>query len=191
VSLLIGSFAIAALAAASPADAAAPTAGWTVHAIAEPSVFSAKDALPCETEQKCDRYQLLVENVGGKASEGVVTLTDVLPAGITTLQKPRVGFGPLEEQWECTNGAGHSTVVCELNESVQAGHYAPYLNIIVSAPSSETPRVLSNEVTVEDEGTETARNVLETQANGPASSFAVNEFSLEPGGETAAPSGGQ
>jgi hypothetical protein len=168
---------------------AAGLVGWSVKAVAEPSRPAAKDALECEAEEKCDRYQILVQNIGGESSQGVVTLTDVLPAGITTLRTPKRGEGVEGEEWECTSGAGHSKVVCELEEPVAAGHYAPFLNIIVSAPANEKPGVLRNEVTVESEEPESASasSVLETPDNGPASTFSVNEFGFEPGSETGAP----
>ena len=180
---------------------AAPVVGWSVRAAAEPSVFSAKDALGCEAEEKCDRYQLLVQNLGGKASEGVVTLKDVLPAGITLLKAPVTEEGgSTERRWSCTPGAGNTSVTCTFVEdeveeepgstvpgSVAAGHYAPFLDIIVSAPANTTPRVLKNEVTVESENAASASSVLETPANTPALPFSVSEFSFEPGGETGEP----
>ncbi len=174
--------------AATPASAA-PTAGWTVRALAEPSVFSAGDALECQAEEKCDRYQLLVQNVGDAHSKGVVRLTDVLPAGITTLET-KVGIGPEEEGWSCNSGPGQSTVVCELPEyeGVEKGAYAPYVSIVVSAPANDAQRTLKNVVTVESEGAPTASSTLETTANGPAPAFSVNEFQVLPGEESGAPS---
>jgi hypothetical protein len=164
---------------------AAGLVGWTVRASAEPSMFSTTDATACEAEEKCDRYQLLVQNVGSEASQGAVTLTDVLPAGITTLRTPKSGFGVAEERWDCTGGAGRSTVTCELNESIAAGRYAPFLDIIVSAPTGKGQRTLKNEVTVSSEGSATASSILESAGNGPPTVFAVNEFAFEPGNETA------
>jgi hypothetical protein len=163
--------------------------GWSVRAVSEPSVYRAKDAVECELEEKCDSYQILVQNIGDESSQGVVTLTDVLPAGTTTLRTPRRGAGPVEEEWECTGGAGHSKVVCELNEPVPAGHYAPYLDVIVSAPANEKPGVAKNEVTVESGSPEpaSASSTLETPENGPPSVFSVNEFAFEAGSETGAP----
>jgi hypothetical protein len=178
--------AVFALPAPAVAPAFAGTTAWSVHAVAEPSVFSAKDALKCEAEEKCDRYQMLVQNAGDQSSNGAVTLTDVLPAGIVTLQTPKSGAGVREEQWDCTAGAGNAKVVCELNEPIEKGHYAPYLDIIVSAPMTETPRVLKNAVSVESEDAK-ASSTLETPANGPASSFGVNEFALEAGTSAGTP----
>src|SRR5580700_10664942 len=93
----------------------AASVGWRVRATALPSVFSASDALECSLEEKCDSYELLVQNVGGEASHGVVKLTDVLPADITTLHT-ETGAGVEGAEWACNSGAGESTVVCELNE---------------------------------------------------------------------------
>jgi hypothetical protein len=171
---------------------AAGSVGWRVRAVAQPSVFSAGDAVGCQAEERCDRYQLLVQNVGSEASHGVVTLKDVLPAGITTLRSPRVGVYAEEEGgWSCTSGAGNSTVVCTMGEGepIAAGHYAPYITIIVSAPGSDAPAVLKNEVSIEEsEGAATGEDTLETLANVPAPLFGVSEFAFEPGNEAGAPS---
>jgi hypothetical protein len=169
------------------APAVAGSVGWRVRAIALPSMFSQKDALKCQAEQKCDSYQLVIQNLGGEPSHGVLHVKDVLPAGITTLRSPRSGYGAPEEEWGCTGGSGNSVVECELNEPIPAGHYAPYITLLVSAPKGSVPGVLKNEVTVESEGAAPASSVLETPANGPASVFAVNEFVFEPGSETGGP----
>jgi hypothetical protein len=172
--------------------ALAGSVGWRVRAVAQPSVFSAGDAVACQTEEKCDRYQLLVQNDGSEASHGVVTLKDVLPAGITTLRSPRVGVYAEEEGgWSCTSGAGNSTVICTMGEGepIAAGHYAPYITIIVSAPASHASAVLRNEVSIEEsEGSATGEDTVETPANAPAPLFGVNEFAFEPGNEAGAPS---
>jgi hypothetical protein len=181
---------LAGLVGVAPVFAAGPTVGWTVGAVAEPSMFSAKDALACEIEEQCDRYQLLVQDVGAQASEGTVKLTDVLPAGLTVLET-RSGRGPEGESWGCGSSAGGSTVECQLSEAVVGGQYAPYMEIVVSAPGNETPRVLKNKVSVESENFEhvkaQASSVLETPANAPALPFSVNEFTFEPGDEAGQP----
>ena len=165
---------------------AAGQVGWKVSSLAEPSVFSAKDAVECESEEKCDRYQLLVQNVGAEASHGTIKLTDVLPAGVTLL-RTETGFSlPEEHEWGCTGGPGN-TVVCEIAEAVAGGHFAPWLEIAVTSPANEVPRTLTNVATVESEGAASASSTLETAANGPASRFSVSEFAFEPGTETGQP----
>jgi hypothetical protein len=185
--LVLASFAFGASSASSASAAGSVT--WSVQAVAEPSVFSAKDSLACEAEEKCDRYQLLVQNVSHEASQGTVTLTDVLPAGITTVHTPESGYSlGTQLEWECPKGGGRSSVTCEFEEPVPPGGYAPYLGVIVTAPKGGKPGVLSNEVTVESEGAATVTSTLETPANGPASSFGVNEFAFQAAEESGAPS---
>jgi hypothetical protein len=166
-------------------SASAATATWSIHAVAEPSVFSAKDAVECEAEGKCDRYQLLVQNLGVEASHGVVKLTDVLPPGILA-RGTQSGEGVKGNLWGCS-GVGSTTVVCELNEAIAGGHYAPFVYITVSSPANETAKVLKNEANVESEEAATAHSVQETPANVPPLPFSVNEFTFEAGGETGAP----
>jgi hypothetical protein len=164
---------------------AGPSVGWSVHAVAEPSVFSARDVFECEAENKCDRYQLLVQNRGHEASHGVITVTDVLPAGLT-VRAVLSGEGVEEVPWGCS-GVGTSTAVCQLNEAIPAGQYAPFIDIVVSSPSNETPRTLKNEESVESEGAPAASAVQETPANAPALPFSATEFTFQPGGETGTP----
>src|SRR5581483_10039164 len=63
-------------------------------------------------EGGCDRYELLVTNVGGApTAEEDVTVTDELPAGVTTSELHQ---GDKEEFWECSQGAGQTSVTCVL-----------------------------------------------------------------------------
>jgi hypothetical protein len=171
---------------ASPASAAG-VVGWTVHAVAEPSNFSSNNALVCESEEKCDRYQLLVMNVGDVASSGTVTVTDKLPPGITTLGTPESGASE-ETQWSCTEGAGNTIVTCTFAKSIPAGGYAPFLDIRVSAPSASMSGSLKNEVSVTGGG---ATTVVATSEETPISSrvppFGVSEFSVDAGEAGGAP----
>src|ERR1700689_82510 len=114
---------------------AAGTAAWSVYGVAEPSQFLPNDAAACAASLPvCDRYEVLVRNVGDAPSSGPVTVTDTLPPGMTTRRTPKTGFfiGDLfgEEEageWECTSGAGNSTVTCTLEGSVPVGVSAPYI----------------------------------------------------------------
>ncbi len=162
--------------------------GWSVHAVAEPSSFSASDAVVCEAEKKCDRYQLLVLNTGDERSSGLVTIQDTLPRGIHILEEPESGSGLNEGTWHCTESeaAEHEIVTCDLlNEleepqEIEQGHYAAYLDIIVSAPTEKMTGVLENEVTMEGGGAPTVSRVEDTPID-VAPVFEVNEFTFEPG----------
>ncbi len=100
---------------------AAGTPAFSIHAVAEPSSFSAGDAAACVEQEKCDRYQEVVLNVGGAQSSGPVTLTDTLPAGITFREVVQFanayGLNGDEsgEPWECSaseNSQGRWVVTC-------------------------------------------------------------------------------
>ncbi len=159
-------------------------AGWSVHAVAEPSSFQASDLVACEVESQCDRYQLLVLNDGDEASSGKITLTDILPAGITTQESHGVsivsGEGAGGGGWACNGGAGHSVVTCELEEVVAPGHYAPFIDVTVAPPAEGASGVLTNSVRVEGAGLATG-SATEQNPIGKPAAFELNEFSFEPG----------
>ena len=194
--LLISSF-LAFFSAASTASAAG-TVAWTVRGVAVPSNFSSGNTAVCERERKCDRYQLLVMNAGDEASSGPITLTDKLPPGITTLETPGSGGGTEEQEekrWACTEGEGNSMVTCTFEGPVAAGKFAPFLTIVVSAPTAtmekealETRAPLKNEVTVEGGGAAaSASTSQETSVGSQPLSFGVTEFELAPDGVGGAP----
>jgi hypothetical protein len=65
----------------------APAPGWAISVIAQPADFSPNTDPICQSNYQsrlCDSYAVLVTNVGGKASEGPVTITDALPAGLVS-----------------------------------------------------------------------------------------------------------
>jgi hypothetical protein len=184
----------------------ASSAGWVVSAAAEPSGFAPTDSGPCNFEEKCDRYQLLVLNVGGAASSGTVTVTDHLPAGVTTSGTPESGeIGSDEETrsvWQCSEGAGQSTVTCtlvlkEFGEEVPArgpgsvppGAYAPTLTVLVSPPAPGAATVGQDTVSVTGGGAARAAHAsVQTALNGTPAPFGVSQFGFEAGGEDGASS---
>jgi hypothetical protein len=163
-------------------SAFAGTVGWTVRTVAVPSNFSAGDAQRCEAEGKCDRYQLLVTNVGDEASSGPITLTDTLPVGITTLQTPESeNYSGEGMPWSCTPGAGNAGVTCTFPESVPVGGYAPFLDIVVSAPSASISGMLRNEASVTGGGTVAVTSgSVENPVSSQTPAFGVSEFGVEP-----------
>jgi hypothetical protein len=163
---------------------ASGAAGWVIHAVPEPSSFSATTS--------SDRYQLLVENTGVEASHGEVTVTDTLPVGITTLETPQIGEGGVRGGWECSEGAGQSVVTCHLTTpvegpkgepvegSIRSGHYGATIDIGVSQPAEGAVGPLVNEASVEGGGLALARVREETPIAKPAG-FEIKEFAFEPG----------
>jgi hypothetical protein len=71
-------------------------------------------------------------------------------------------------------------VTCENSESIEPGHYASYIDLIVSAPSETMSGVLANHVSVEGGGLAAASTVQETPI-GETAKFEVNEFAFQPG----------
>ena len=166
----------------------AGTVGWSVRAVAEPTYFSPNDALRCQKEQKCDKYELVLLNNGDTPSVGTVTVTDNLPPGITTTETPESWFNPEFERWTCTEGEGQTTVTCTFTGSIPPGGYAPAIGVNVAAPGASMSGSLRNEVTVSDGGaTSVVATTAENQISSETPPFGLTEFDLEghaPGGGT-------
>jgi hypothetical protein len=128
---------------------------WSVRVGAVPGEFSHEDAAVCFHIHECDRYEVLVTNVGEVPSSGTVTLTDRLPAGIVTSAPTESRFygGALfgageGTPWSCLGGGGESVVTCTLQGPVPAGAAAPGLEIFASSPGIGVSGSLLNEVSV-------------------------------------------
>jgi hypothetical protein len=168
---------------------------WLAHGVSLPTAVSSAHPRACVTgeggaeEEKCDRYQLLVLNTGEQESTGTLTLKDTLPEGITLLfYETGEGVSHFGE-WSCSAGeeAGRTVVTCEYFEPIVPGHYAPFLQLAVSAPSGSAKGELVNKVSVEGGGAEgTASTSEESPVSAVAPPFEVSEFAFEPaaaGGE--------
>jgi uncharacterized repeat protein (TIGR01451 family) len=77
------------LLAPSPAAAESPRPQWTISSVSVPTNFNPA-AKPGE-----DRYKVLVTNSGDASSEGLVTVTDELPQGLTLDPQGASGVNPL------------------------------------------------------------------------------------------------
>jgi hypothetical protein len=172
---------------AAPAQAATPS--WSLRAVAQPSAFSSADVVPCEEPiHKCDRYQVLVSNLGDRASEGPVTVTVQLPTGITTHEVPVSGEGVEGFFWECTPGAGNSVVICTSEETVPSLGYLPFLTIRTTPPAAGAVGPALAEFTVSGGGAAPVSEHLATRINSGQVPFAVSEFGLEPTEASGTPS---
>ena len=188
---------------AAPASATG-TVGWAVRSFTDPTHFSPNDAEVCIKRHGCDRYQVVVRNVGDTASGGTpLKVTDRLPAGITTIGKE--GSGQLVEgsfaeeirPWVCTSPASGSEVVnmvtCEYPYALGPEEYAPVLKIPVTAPSASTG-TLTNEVSVTGGGAETAAVTSEeTVISTERPPFELTDFSfnaIDTGGAASVQGGG-
>ena len=138
--------------------AAAPAPGWRVLSIPDPTAFSGKQEFGncvggCE-----DKYTILITNVGAVASSGTITVTDTLPAGLTTVETPGIEekgeSHASEDPWQCSpEGAGQSQVICtdSVNDVAPDGGFAQPLRIPVSV-GTDVEETLTNEVTVSGGG---------------------------------------
>ena len=109
----------------SPALAVTGGPQWTVTAVSAPTNF-----VPGE-ESGDDVYRVIVENTGGTASEGTVTVTDVLPAGVTLDRAGVKGFvlsGHLREKELVT------PLSCEGLTCAYEGTVVPEETLLVTIP---------------------------------------------------------
>ncbi len=129
------------------AASAGANVGLSVHTFVTPSQFSASDEVNCNKDSRCDRYQLVVRNVGDTASASPVSepveVTDRLPAGITTTGKEEVAQKVSGEAWECTapvEAPEQVTVVkCHYLLEVPPQGVTTALAIPTTAPSADAP----------------------------------------------------
>ncbi len=178
--------AVAAALSTSAAPALA-TVGWNLRSFAVPTHFYASDKAKCENnvEEECDRYQILLQNTGSTPSSGILTLSDKLPNGITTLGAAApVRSNPDEKSWGCPEAFKVvKEVKCYLNYTIAPGAYAAALEIRVSAPAEGVDGTLRNEVSVKGGETASAPSASttdETEVSPLAPAFEIDRFSLEP-----------
>ncbi len=150
----------------SPAVAAAPAAKLTIHSIAQPTYFQTYQAE--EPNTHVDQYTLLVENLGSANSEEPVTVTDTLPAGVTTATAKAVARSP----WNCAVvGVGASRVTCtgpalpSLSQHAESGEGGAIGIPVNVAPGFEGP--LINTATVSAGGS-SETTTEETPVGSPA-----------------------
>lgn len=100
-------------------------------------------------------YTLTVNNIGGRATTGTITVIDTLPAGLT-LNTNSGGTGwTIGSGWTCTqnspsagdNAAGGSRVVCTRTTAIAANSSAPTIVFPVAVGAAAAPSV-TNTVTV-------------------------------------------
>ena len=95
---------------------------WNVESQALPTVFRTSDG------PTSDQYRIEIENLGS-ASDGLITVVDRLPPGVSTRSTPveaeAPGEGYAHSQWTCSDGAGQTVVTCTSPVAV-APATAPY-----------------------------------------------------------------
>ncbi len=162
---------------------AAATPAWRIESVANPTVFSSRDNTECEGG--CDKYELLLTNVGGAPlGEEDVTVTDTLPTGITTSS---IRQGDEEERWQCTNGEGQQVVTCTISAELlhllhpgasEALSQAPALSVYVQVEAGVPPGSTRTGLVTASGGGAPSASTVQTAVIGPAAlSFGVSAFS--------------
>jgi hypothetical protein len=182
----------------SPAVAATPGPGWTVSSVAEPSDFSSTHNAECAAQHigsgeepaqgPCDRYRLLVRNVGSESTSGSVTITDTLPPHIKA-----EGVGGNENQ----AGAASEALTCAKTPKPHCtyasavppgGFFTMEVQIVVEAGVAPS---VTNGVTVEGGGAPTvsasAPGAEPNMVNGSSIPFEFTSFAFGADGVDGAP----
>ncbi len=138
-------------------------------------------------------YTLTPLNTGTTATSGTITVTDTLPANLTTKKTPE-GTG-----WTCTpGGQGNTTITCTSTTAVAAGAKgsALWIEAYVDTASAKPGEVLVNHTTVSGGGPSSAEavdsdlisNTTPAVLTGAASALEPNSASLsgtvDPEGKT-------
>ncbi|MGH2902121.1 MAG: hypothetical protein ACRDK7_00785 [Solirubrobacteraceae bacterium] len=183
--LIVG---IALVVCAPSAVAATPAPAWRIESVSNPTAFTANDI---GAGEPVDKYELLVTNVGGApVGEEAVTVTDTLPAGVTTSSRPA---GDNNGFWECSSStvAGHTVVTCTISAELIAtlqsyGYLAgralaqlPALSVYVEVePGVPANTTAGNSVKVEGGGVPTGAEVEDPTLVNPSTplTFGLADF---------------
>ena len=176
---------------ASTAAAATAAPAWKVMTITNPSRFftdTGRHATECASPNAvagfyCDKYYVLLENVGAAPAEGPITATINLPAGVTIVPQ---GVFAEPESAACertTEQEGHCTysvtvppagfLLLRVGVAVEPGFSGPVHAKVTVEGGTETPPPPTEVVTPVGEG------------NGP---FGIEDFSLQATGPAGEPS---
>jgi hypothetical protein len=135
-------------------------------------------------------YVVTARNVGGAPTSGTITLTDVLPAGVTTRSTPQ-GAG-----WTCEpEGHGHGEIICTTSAVVNPDSAATPIFIKGALdPSSTTEGAhLLNQATVSGGGAATVQTNETALVSAAPAPFGLQEFTAAafgPDGEKYTQAGG-
>jgi hypothetical protein len=141
-----------------PGGAAAgpvPRAAWDIAFVAQPTNLPLTGY---HNDEPRDQYLLMLTNAGKKESQGAVTVTVVLPAGMT-IARPITSSG-----WECPTGEGSSVVTCLYNSVIPGLGNSPALLIPVAVSETGTRTA---EVTVSGGGALNAEISRTTKISSP------------------------
>jgi hypothetical protein len=135
-------------------SAAVPVPHWLMMTQSAPTDFHAGDSR--------DFYEIVAANDGGADTSGALTVTDVLPKGVTVnfaIGRAETGHNTVSaEPFGCNETSQEEvvTVTCTTTESVPTGR-ALSVNINLTVPENETASSLTNTATVVGGGAATAQ----------------------------------
>jgi hypothetical protein len=176
---------VVAMAGVAPALAVTTAPHWHAMITTDPTAFSASDLSPESVDCKeavCDKFQIIVSNVGVAATDGsTITVTDILPPGLTT-SETLGGKNPEGEKsgfWTCVPlGGGNQKVECTHAGAVAALAQLPPIRLSVKLGSGVFANtLLTDNVVVEGGGApqvEVATRVL-VEPTAPTL-FAIADF---------------
>jgi hypothetical protein len=142
----------------------------------------------------CDRYTIVLTNVGTVASRGTVTVTDVLPEGITPSQPPAGSNSEFTLVWSCETkqGGTRDIVTCTLSAPVPGLSAAPTIEIPVTvSPTVAAGTIAGSDLSVSggEAGEVSAVSTVAVASPlepAPAAPFAVTGFALSAVGQAGA-----
>jgi hypothetical protein len=155
---------------AGPAIAAAPSVGWSIHSLAEPTNFNPNDT--------ADRYALAVVNIGNRSSVGAITIADKLPPGLVPVKmQVEAPLAKDKNRGECSLAEVKCTYGEHEEPAVAPGREL-VVEISVAVMLPELPGQLVNEATVSGGGgSEAATNASNHWDAGPAQ-FGIAGFAF-------------
>ena len=160
---------------------AAGTVGWAVHSFADPTHFSPNDHENCGDARRCDRYQLVIRNVGDATSSGPIEVTDRLPPGITTTGESGETREVTGASWECAapeKGSEKVNVVkCSYSGTVAPEGYTTVLAIPTTAPNADDAAIRNGECLLKGMVVEgqmcVERNMVEVSGGGASTTVST------------------
>ena len=168
--------------------AMAPSAGWAISSMAEPSNFSAAQNVACEdtpnarrdnlTGDPCDTYTIVARNIGSVASSGPIAISDILPEGVEAkgVMAEELQSGAVRVQLFEGEACGLLRPQCTYTGAIApGGALIMTVNVIVKSGVTGT---VSNVAEVEGGG---GASVVTTLATAPSNTIegALPQFALE------------
>jgi hypothetical protein len=191
-------------AASGAAAAVAPSGGWMLESQAMPTSFSAADNEKCLSannleaiETHCDAYTVTLRNSGSVSSERGMTLSDVLPGGLTVRRvslyfpglAPLFGFQPSEDLFPLMEEIGlcspSGTLSCLLPYPVAPDEVVRLIvHVTVNQPAA---RSLKNVAEVSGAGMPSASTESSNQISPTPAQFGFSNFTFLMAGLDGAP----